>query len=32
VEYRAGELTDEERQVVRDATDRMLRALESDPV
>jgi hypothetical protein len=32
VEYRAGELTAEERQVVRDATDRMLRALESDPV
>ena len=32
VEYRAGELTGDERQVVRDATDRMLRALESDPV
>jgi hypothetical protein len=28
VEYRAAELTDEERQLVRDATTRMLRALE----
>jgi hypothetical protein len=32
VEYRATELTDEERQIVRDATTRMLRALESDTV
>jgi len=32
VEYRAAELTDEERQIVRDATSRMLRALESDTV
>jgi hypothetical protein len=32
VEYRAGELTDEERQIVRDATARMLRALEFDAV
>jgi hypothetical protein len=30
VEYRAPELTDEERQLVRDATTRMLRALEHD--
>jgi hypothetical protein len=30
VEYRAAELTDQERQIVRDATDRMLRALEHD--
>jgi hypothetical protein len=30
VEYRAAELTGEERQLVRDATDRMLRALEHD--
>jgi hypothetical protein len=30
VEYRAAELTDEERQLVRDATTRMLRALEHD--
>jgi hypothetical protein len=28
VEYRAAQLTDEERQLVRDATTRMLRALE----
>jgi hypothetical protein len=28
VEYRAAELTDEERQLVRNATTRMLRALE----
>jgi hypothetical protein len=32
VEYRAAELTDEERQIVRDATARMLRALEHDTV
>jgi hypothetical protein len=32
VEYRAEELTDQERQIVRDATDRMLRALEHDTV
>jgi hypothetical protein len=32
VEYRAAELTDEERQIVRDATARMLRALEQDTV
>ena len=32
VEYRADELTDEERQVVRDATTRMLRALDHDSV
>ena len=32
VEYRAAELTDEERQLVRDATTRMLRALEPDTV
>jgi hypothetical protein len=32
VEYRAAELTDEERQIVRDATTRMLRALEHDTV
>ena len=32
VEYRAGELTDDERQIVRDATARMLRALELDSV
>ena len=32
VEYRAAELTDEERQIVRDATNRMLRALEHDTV
>jgi hypothetical protein len=31
VEYRAAQLTDEERQIVRDATTRMLRALEPDP-
>jgi len=30
VEYRAAELTDEERQIVRDATTRMRRALEHD--
>jgi hypothetical protein len=30
VEYRAAELTDEERQVVRDAAARMLAALEHD--
>ena len=30
VEYRAAELTDEERQLVRDATTRMLRALDHD--
>jgi hypothetical protein len=30
VEYRAAELTDDERQIVRDATARMLRALEPD--
>jgi hypothetical protein len=30
VEYRAAELTDEERQLVRDATTRMLGALEHD--
>jgi hypothetical protein len=30
VEYRVAELTDEERQLVRDATTRMLRALEHD--
>jgi hypothetical protein len=32
VEYRAGELTDDERRIVRDATARMLRALELDSV
>jgi hypothetical protein len=32
VEYRAAELSDEERQIVRDATTRMLRALEHDTV
>ena len=32
VEYRTAELTDEERQLVRDATTRMLRALEPDTV
>jgi hypothetical protein len=32
VEYRAAELTDDEKQVVRDATTRMLRALEHDTV
>jgi hypothetical protein len=32
VEYRAAELTDQERQIVRDATTRMLRALEHDTV
>jgi hypothetical protein len=32
VEYRAAELTDEERQLVQDATTRMLRALERDTV
>jgi hypothetical protein len=32
VEYRAAELTDEERRLVRDATTRMLRALERDTV
>ena len=32
VEYRAAELTDEERQMVRDATTRMLHALEHDSV
>ena len=30
VEYRAAELTDDERQLVRDATTRMLRALDHD--
>jgi hypothetical protein len=30
VEHRAAELTDEERRLVRDATTRMLRALEPD--
>jgi hypothetical protein len=30
VEYREAELTDEERQIVHDATTRMLRALEHD--
>jgi hypothetical protein len=30
VEYREAELTDEERQIVRDATTRMLRALDHD--
>ncbi|HJT99722.1 MAG TPA: hypothetical protein VJ966_00785 [Actinomycetes bacterium] len=32
VEYRAAELTDDEKQLVRDATTRMLRALEPDTV
>ena len=32
VEYRAAELTDDEKQIVRDATTRMLRALEHDTV
>ena len=32
VEYRAAELTDQEKQLVRDATTRMLRALEHDTV
>jgi hypothetical protein len=32
VEYRAAELTDDEKQLVRDATTRMLRALERDTV
>ena len=32
VEYRSAELTDDEKQVVRDATTRMLRALEHDTV
>jgi hypothetical protein len=32
VEYRAAELTDQERQIVRNATTRMLRALEHDTV
>jgi hypothetical protein len=32
VEYRTAELTDQERQTVRDATTRMLRALEHDTV
>jgi hypothetical protein len=32
VEYRTAELTDEERQIVRDAITRMLRALEHDAV
>jgi hypothetical protein len=32
VEYRAAELTDEEQRIVRDATTRMLRALEHDTV
>ena len=32
VEYRAAELTDEERQIVHDATSRMLHALEPDTV
>ncbi len=32
MEYRTAELTDEERQVVRDAITRMLRALEHDAV
>ena len=31
VEYRAAELTEEERQIVHDATTRMLHALEFDP-
>jgi hypothetical protein len=31
VEYRAAELTDEERQIVHDATTRMLHALEPGP-
>jgi hypothetical protein len=31
VEYRATELTDEERQIVHDATTRMLHALEPTP-
>ena len=31
VEYRAAELTDGERQLVRDATNRMLHALEHEP-
>jgi hypothetical protein len=30
VEYRAAELTDEERQIVRDATTRMMSALGQD--
>jgi hypothetical protein len=32
VEYRAAELTDEERQIVHDATTRMLHAREPDTV
>ena len=32
VEYRAAELTDDEKQLVRDATTRMLRALDHDTV
>jgi hypothetical protein len=32
VEYRAAELTEEERQIVRDATTRMLRGLETEAV
>jgi hypothetical protein len=32
VEHRAAELTDEEQQIVRDATTRMRRALEPDTV
>jgi hypothetical protein len=32
VEYRAAELTDQERQIVGDAITRMLRALEHDTV
>jgi hypothetical protein len=31
VEYRAAELTDEERRIVRDAAARMLRAVGGDP-
>jgi hypothetical protein len=31
VESRAAELTDDERQLIRDATTRMLRALAHDP-
>ena len=32
VEYRAAELTDDERQIVRNATSRMLHALEHDTI
>jgi hypothetical protein len=32
VEYRVAELTDEEKQLVRDATNRMLHALEDDAI